>query len=123
MLLSPRVATATVWTEATSVADTLIVELRWNLPADDRKGPLDSITVNVSSLSTPGWLRMNVPITAVATAVRQPIPVGDATYDVQAQACTWRRGKATCVHTETRYEHREVPPPALEGLTLSARRA
>lgn len=121
--LAPRLAAATVWMPVGAGPDTLILQARWNLPGDDGRGALDSVIAQVSNLNANGWLRLAVPLTAVAATFRQPIPTGDATYVVQAQVCAFRRRQVACADAATEYQYREPALAAVTGLTVTATRA
>jgi|GEM_PF-4916778 len=118
--LAPRLDAATVWTESPLVADTLVLQARWNLPGRDGRGELDSVTVNFSNLNASGWLRVNVPLTSVAATLRQPIPTFDAEWIVRAQVCLYRRKQVACADAATPYTHVEPPLAPVDGLSLSA---
>lgn len=118
--MRPRLEAATVWTPMSAAPDTLVLQVRWNLPGDDGRGAVDSVAVNVSNLTAHGWLRVTVPVLSVAVVVRQPLPYGSATYTVRAQVCAYRRKQVACADTAAEYAYTEPPLRPVTGLSVSA---
>lgn len=117
-----RVGVAHTLASSAVAADTLVTTVRWTLPREDGKGPLDSLTVNVPDLARGGSLRVRLPITAVAVEVRQPIPFRDATWDVLAQVCTWRgqgANQVTCVEARAAFAYAVAAPPPVSAVTVA----
>lgn len=106
-----------------AAADTLVTTVRWTLPASDGRGPLDSLTVNVTHLERGGVIHSVLPPTAVSYTVRQVIPFRDATWDVTVQVCTWRgtgANRVTCVNaTSPPFVYALEAPPPVAGLVVT----
>ena len=105
-------------------ADTLVTTVRWTLPADDGKGPLDSLKVNINNLAAGGALSVKFTATLPTQAVfRQPLPFADATWNIRAQICTYRGVSANasaCVSVDAApFVYALTPPPAVTGASAT----
>jgi hypothetical protein len=104
-------------------ADTLVSTVRWTLPADDGKGPLDSLKVNVTNL-VGGWHSSKYTgILPVQTVVRQVLPFADATWVVTVQICTFRGTSAnasSCVSASAPpFVYALGAPPPVSGASVT----
>jgi len=122
-----RVTVGNTLVRADQAADTLVSAVRWTLPGNDGKGPLDSLTVNVSDLARGGVIHSVLPAGAVAYTVRQALPYTDATWVVVAQVCTWRgtgANRVTCVTADAPpFVYALAAPPPVGALSVSNTRA
>lgn len=117
------VAPVNAMVQPAMAADTLVSTVRWMLPADDGKGPLDSLKVNLTALAGGS---LSVKFTAplpVQTVFRQPLPFADATWIVTAQICTYRGTSANasaCVSvTAAPFVYAQAAPPPVTGATVT----
>jgi hypothetical protein len=105
-------------------ADTLVSTVRWTNPADDGKGPLDSLKVNVTSLAG-GWVSQKFTGTLLPSQVivRQALPFQDATWTILAQICTYRgtsANAAACVSASAvPFVYALAAPPAVTGASVT----
>jgi len=121
---SVRSAAATNAVVATPfAADTLVSTVRWTLPADDGKGPLDSLKVNATALAG-GTLSVKFAGTLPTQAIfRQALPFADATWVVNVQICTFRGNSAnssSCISVAAPpFVYAQAAPPAVSGASVS----
>jgi len=118
---NPRAASVAV--VPAMAADTLVTTVRWTAPADDGKGPLDSLKVNINNLAAGGVLSVKFTGTLPVQAVfRQVLPFADATWTVTAQICVFRGTSANasaCVSVAgAPFVYAQAAPPAVSGASV-----
>ncbi len=103
-------------------ADTAVATITWTIPADDGRGPVDSMKVAVTRFTGGGADRL-VPITSTTFEDRQPIPFGSASWPVTVQVCRYRRAVAPACATATgTLVVADVAPAPVGGLGVTVRK-
>lgn len=103
-----------------TLTDTVQVDVAWDPFADDGRGPLDSVMVQVSNLtSESGWLRSVLPPDLVGWSVRQPIPFLTATWEIVAQVCYYRRAHVSCANATATFNVEDTAPAAPGNIRLT----
>ena len=103
-----------------TLTDTVQVDVAWDQFADDGRGPLDSVMVQVSNLTSGGgWLRSVLRPDLVGWSVRQPIPFLAATWKVVAQVCFYRRTHISCAHATAQFNVEDTAPAAPGNIRLT----
>jgi hypothetical protein len=112
---------ATVRSPVADAPDTAVTTATWTIPADDGRGPVDSMRVVVGRF-TGGAVGTLVAPTATSFEDRQPIPFGEATWTVAVQVCRYRRDIPSCVSAEVDLMVVDVAPAPVGGLEVTARK-
>jgi hypothetical protein len=111
---------------AAAAADTLVTTVRWTLPADDGKGPLDSLKVAMPNLIGGSLVQVFLPgVGGLPTQAvfRQPLPYRDASYTMVGQVCVFRgtgSNAITCVTASAPpFQYAMVAPPPVTGVSVT----
>ena len=103
-----------------ALTDTVQIDVAWDAPVNDGRGPLDSVMVQVSNLTSGGgWLRSILPPDLVGWSVRQPIPFLTATWKVVAQVCFYRRTHVSCANATAQFSVEDTAPAAPGNIRLT----
>lgn len=103
-----------------ALTDTVQVDVAWDQFADDGRGPLDSVMVQVGNLTSgAGWLRSVLTPDMVGWSVRQAIPFTAATWEVLAQVCFYRRTQSSCSNATARFNVEDTAPAAPGNVRLT----
>lgn len=102
------------------LTDTVQVDVAWDQFVNDGRGPLDSIMVQVSNLTSgSGWLRSVLTPDMVGWSVRQPIPFLTAMWEVVAQVCFYRRAHVSCANATATFNVEDTAPAAPGNIRLT----
>jgi hypothetical protein len=116
----PRAVATRLSLLVTSEADTLVTNVTWTNPSDDGKGPIDSVTVSVTDVNIliSTGLRQVHGAATTSAEFRQPLPLRDATYAIEAQVCRYRSGKSACAQDSRTFVYAFLGPAPVNGVTI-----